>query len=231
MSVGQDHSEDDDARAGEYVLRVLSPEDEAAFAARLAQEPSLRRLVADWEDALAVLADEVQDVPPPPAVFAQIEERLFAEAAPEPSRLARMFSLRFWGGAAIGLAMLGAVIVVVPELLPTPGPSYTAEITAEDASLIVTASFDARSNTLNVTRTAGGPRDGRTLELWIIADGASAPISLGIIEAAQVAVSISAEINTLLAGAVLAISDEPLGGSPTGAPTGDVLAIGAISEA
>ena len=33
----------------------------------------------------------------------------------------------------------------------------------------------------------------------------------------------------LASGAILAISDEPLGGSPTGQPTGDVLAAGALT--
>ena len=36
-------------------------------------------------------------------------------------------------------------------------------------------------------------------------------------------------LRAALEGAVLAISDEPTGGSPTGAPTGDVLALGEIT--
>lgn len=227
MSIGQDPSEDDLALAGEYVLRVLSPADEAAFAARLGEEPALRSLVADWEDRFVSLADEIDEVAPPMQVFSKIEQTLFAEATSKPAR----FGLRFWGSATVGFAMLGAAAIILPDMLTNAGPSYTAEIFAEDASLIVQARFDPSTDTLNIARLAGGPRDGRTLELWIIAEGASAPVSLGLIEAAEVSVSVGPEMRTMLAGAVLAISDEPLGGSPTGAPTGDVLAIGAITEA
>jgi len=38
------------------------------------------------------------------------------------------------------------------------------------------------------------------------------------------------DLRRRVAGAVLAISDEPEGGSPTGAPTGDVLAVGPVQE-
>ena len=38
------------------------------------------------------------------------------------------------------------------------------------------------------------------------------------------------ELGGLIAGGTLAVSDEPLGGSPTGAPTGEILATGAFYE-
>ena len=41
---------------------------------------------------------------------------------------------------------------------------------------------------------------------------------------------VPAELRSQAAQITLAISDEPVGGSPTGAPTGDVLAAGAMSE-
>ncbi len=227
MSLGPDHSDDDLALAGEYVLRVLSPEEETAFEARLRDEPALRRLVANWEDQFAPFADEVAEVAPPAQVFRAIEDTLFTDAKP----VRTGFGMRFWGSALAGLAMLGAAAVLLPNLLTPVGPGYIAEIAADDASLIVEARFETRSNTLRVARLAGGPRDGRTLELWIIAEGATAPVSLGLIEAAEVELAVNAELRPLLAGAVLAISDEPLGGSPTGAPTGEVLAIGLITEA
>jgi len=59
------------------------------------------------------------------------------------------------------------------------GPVYVAQIAAEDQSLVVQASFDANANTLELIRTAGGPRAGRALEMWLIA-GDNPPVSLGV---------------------------------------------------
>ena len=64
------------------------------------------------------------------------------------------------------------------------------------------------------------------MELWLIpADGV--PRSIGVIPVAErTAMVLSPQIlAALAAGTTLAISDEPAGGSPTGQPTGAVLAL------
>lgn len=227
MSLGTDKDEDDIALAGEYVLRVLSPEDQAAFEARLRDEPALRRIVANWEADLVTLTDAVSPVAVPPEVLDRIEERLFPVSAPD--TMGRRPFWRSWGGALASLAVVVAVAAFVLDRTSVVGPAYQAEIAAEDASLVVAARFAPEDGVLNVTRLAGGPRPGRTLELWLIADGAAAPVSLGLIEMASVDIPLPEGLQAGLAGGVLAISDEPLGGSLTGAPTGDVLALGSIS--
>jgi anti-sigma-K factor RskA len=69
------------------------------------------------------------------------------------------------------------------------------------------------------------------LELWLI-EGDAAPVSLGVLpEAPQARVPLDRALAArIAAGALLAISDEPEGGSPTGAPTGAVLAAGPVQE-
>jgi len=69
-------------------------------------------------------------------------------------------------------------------------------------------------------------------ELWVI-EGKNPPRSLGVID---IAVGRSQTIPRdrlagLKPGAILAISIEPTGGSPTGAPTGPVIATGKLSAA
>jgi len=53
--------------------------------------------------------------------------------------------------------------------------------------------------------------------------------SLGAMNARENIEALNAEILAAPNGAVLAVSDEPAGGSPTGTPTGAVLAVGAVS--
>jgi anti-sigma-K factor RskA len=65
--------------------------------------------------------------------------------------------------------------------------------------------------------------------LWVIpADGT--PRSLGMIEkAGTTEMAMSAELKAwLVDGATLAVSLEPAGGSPTGLPTGPVIASGKL---
>ncbi|MEL6126646.1 MAG: anti-sigma factor [Pseudomonadota bacterium] len=56
-----------------------------------------------------------------------------------------------------------------------------------------------------------------------------AQVSLGVLpEEPDARISVAVALRPLLPGGTLAISDEPPGGSPTGAPTGEVLAVGAV---
>jgi anti-sigma-K factor RskA len=58
-----------------------------------------------------------------------------------------------------------------------------------------------------------------------------APLSLGILATDETINEfiIPENFRNQMVGATLAISDEPVGGSPTGAPTGAVLAAGDIT--
>jgi len=73
---------------------------------------------------------------------------------------------------------------------------------------------------------------GRAPELWLIPAGGK-PISVGMI-ALDKPTTLTLDpvlLARLGVGAALAVSVEPLGGSPTGQPTGAVIAKGAIGAA
>ena len=73
--------------------------------------------------------------------------------------------------------------------------------------------------------------EARVPELWLIpSDGV--PRSLGLLDpsADQVIVIPEALLPEARRGATLAISLEPEGGSPTGQPTGPVIAAGTLDE-
>ena len=228
MSDAEDHMDDDAALAGEYVLHLLDGEERAAFEARLAAEPALRALVREWDESLVTLAEEVPPVAPPAAVKARLQASLFPDAV-RPKR-----PLWAWLGGGIAVAAIAvAALVLTPSLLQDPGfePTFTANVAADDGSLVVAARFIAETRALEVSRTAGTARPGRVLELWLIAEGSDAPVSLGVLaEGADTRIELPADVAGLLANGTLAISDEPVGGSPTGAPTGDVLAVGPVTN-
>lgn len=227
MTAPEDHSEDT-ALAGEYALHLLDAEARRTFEQRLEQEPHLRQLVREWEEHLALLAEEVKPVAPPRPLKARIEERLFPAGTGSRRGLWRWFA-----GAGLAAAVAVAAVAVLPRLIAPPvvEPSFVAEMAAEDRSLVVVARFAPETATLQIERHAGAAAPGRALELWLIAEGAPGPVSLGVLPGESAAsIQVPADLAAQIAGSTFAISDEPAGGSPTGLPTGAVLAAGAVQE-
>lgn len=201
--------DDEDLLAGEYVLGALDLEDRVALETRIRNDDVFAARVADWESQLALLNDGFAPVTPSPAVFDRVEARLF----PQPAPVRR--SWRMWLAGAVTGAVVGMAALI---LLPPVGPGEViASLATTDAALIYEARHDGAS--LRVTRVAGtGAPEGQTHQLWVIAPGA-APVSLGLLGADPLDV----EYPRPPAGWILAVSVEPAGGSPTGAPTGPVI--------
>lgn len=205
--------DDDEALAAEYVLGTLDFAERLSVEARIKADPGFARLVQAWENRLSGLNDayapvEVRNLLP------QIEARLF----PAPPK--RRFGVWLAGALAAG-ALAVLALVALPILSPPAGP--VVAVLGED-SLRFEARF--RDGTLEVTRIAGSPAPaGQVQELWIIAPDA-APVSLGLLQEA----ALSVPYPTLPQGWTLAVSLEPAGGSPSGAPTGPVLAAGVVGN-
>lgn len=222
-----DLPDDDRARAGEYVLGLMDADDARAFAARMAEDPALAAEVARWQEEFAPLAGEAAPVMPPARVWRATSARLFGT------------SRRAWlaWGLPVAAAALAIVLILVPGLfdrgpVAPDDPAFRAEIAAEDGSLALAAAYDAETGALYLERSAGTPAPGRAHELWLIS-GDALPVSLGVlpVERAALTLTLAPELRRDLDGATLAVSDEPLGGSPTGLPTGDVLAAGTLTPA
>ncbi len=208
--------DEDDALAAEYVLGVLSLADRSAVEARLKNDTAFAARVLAWENRLAPLNDDYADVPAPD-LLPRIEARLFPVAA-KPARRP------LFGWLAGALTAAAVVIGAVVLLAPAAPPPIVATLGETDASLRFEARFDGQA--LTVTRVAGSAAPaGQVQQLWIIAPDA-APVSLGLLEGETLAV-IYPEAP---AGWTLAVSVEPEGGSPTGAPTGPVVAAGVITD-
>ncbi|MBU2982856.1 anti-sigma factor [Lentibacter algarum] len=224
MSETPEHTEDR-ATAGEYLLGLLNEQERAAFEARLKAEPALAGYVAQWSESLVHIADEVDPAQPPAAVKAALDARLFGPKT-EPER--GLGGLR---GLFAALTVSAALVLAAVFFVGGDKPNYTAEIAAEDASVLMTAQYFEDSGQLEIERKAGAAKAGRSFELWLI-EGDNAPISLGVMPEAERSVMIIDEaLRSRFKGAVLAISDEPEGGSPTGSATGPVLAIGSVTDA
>lgn len=208
--------------AAEYVLGVLDPAERREAERRIAHEPAFAAEVAYWEARLGPMADAVIEVAPPARVWRDIEAAL--DGSP---RKSLWQSLAFWRG--IGIGSLGLAVASIAALFfvmqPAPKPMF-ATLQQGQAAAFVVGVDPARGEIYVVP--AGYSRDvQRVAELWLIPPG-ERPKSLGLLDPARpVTLSVPPALRgSVTSGATLAVSLEPPGGSPTGQPTGPVIAQG-----
>jgi len=214
--------------AAEYVLGVLGTEERRAAERRLTEDPAFAADVAFWEERLGGLANEVTPIAPPDHVWSRIDAALAPRA-----RSANLWnSLLFWRWSAIASAALAAASLAVVYVALT-GPTRSPLVATLDASgrTGFLATIEPGHKSITIVPASLTNVDQRVLELWLIAPG-DQPRSLGLIEAGRpVRITVPANLaSRVTASAALAVSLEPPGGSPTGAPTGPVIASGTLTN-
>lgn len=239
MTVADEHGperHDDDLVAAEYVLGVLAAEERATVARRIETEPAFARLVEDWEARLAPMAETYEGVEPPANAKSIIDARLFG-AAPAAERPGLWSSLAFWRSAALAafLALAAYVGLTYTDLpignQPLQEQRFVASLAHDDTDVRYLAVYDSTKRDVALSHVSGARPDGRDFELWAI-EGDKPPVSLGVIPVgSSVHVALSEALGAAIeAGAVFAITTEPLGGSPDGTPTGPVVALGDLRD-
>jgi len=235
--------------AAEFVLGTLRGRARLRFQTWLRNDARLRGIVSEWERRLAPLAAGVDEVRPPQRVWRSIESRIADGGSARP-RGGFWESTAFWRGwglvatgcaaalvAALALQQPQRIEVPVVQTVETPAqvamqPAYVAILYAkEEGEKLVFMAYAARkSNELWVRRVdLQKPPTGRDYELWgIPSKPGERPQSLGMIPAAAKATLKlpGAADETLENFSVLVISIEPIGGSKTGSPSGQVVAKG-----
>lgn len=217
-----------EVQAGEYVLGLLDAQERAAFELRLVRDAELAGLVEDWRAKLLPLDQALPPVAPRAEVWRQISRSL-ALRLPRPRRT-WWSRPGFWRGwAAIATAAALALLVLLRTAPPAP-PQLVAVLNdgAGQPAWVVSAGPDRAGILARPLAAALEPA--RVPELWLIPQAGGAPISLGTLDRQgnnrrQLA---PAATGSLAAGATLAVSLEPPGGSPTGQPTGPVVSSGRL---
>lgn len=232
-----------DMTAAELAFGLLDGDERAAALRRLLADRDFAAEVERWREHIAQLFDLWPEAAAPPELFGRIERSLDPRADPVVIPVQRGW---FWPSAA-GLASVAAaallfVLVNRPGPMPlTPRPAPVAQAAAPATMLVaaiaptdkrapVTAIYDPASGGMRLTAASLADAS-RSQQLWVIA-GDGVPHSLGLLRDGAATVLPVAPDNRarLAAGATLAVSLEPVGGSPTGLPTGPVVATGALSQ-
>lgn len=223
--------------AAEFALGVLAGRTLRFAQARFEADMAFRHEVEMWQEQFSPLLDRVSPETPSSAVWQNIEKRLFVPHLLV-SKPGLWNSLGLWRGLSLAAGSLAAVAVAALLYLPGTGllvrpdavQPLVATLTETGQAPAFVARFDPESGRLVIRVSArGSRRDDTVPELWLI-PGDGVPRSLGVLDATGAGdVQVDRTIQDLIsAGAALAVSLEPVGGSPTGAPTGPVIASGAL---
>lgn len=219
--------------AAEYALGLLTGPELDEARALAARDPGFRAEAAHWAARLSPLLDEVQSAEPAQRLWPAIEA---ATGGASDNVVALKRRVTVWRGISAGMTALAASLAVVllqpaPQApIPIPAAPMVAMVSDEGKTMTVVANWDPDDRQLVLAMAGDMPEDpGKAHELWIIPEGGT-PRSLGTMADRPMSRMELAETlaELLRQGATIAISVEPPGGSPTGAPTGPVIASGTL---
>ena len=218
-----------DALCGEYLLGTLRGGARRRFERALREEPRVALRLRHWESMIAPRYSKMAEVQPSAHGWKRLERELGLERF-RPPWFRRLAVWRGLAAAAVAALVLGIALQFQRPVPTEPVPAQIAELAGkpEAASVRALASPDRSMLLLRAARPVlAGPA--QSYELWLIPAEGGAPLSLAVLGSLDARVPVApAHSKRLVPGAKLAISVEPAGGSPTGAPTGPVILAGQI---
>jgi anti-sigma-K factor RskA len=230
MTTEPEAEREGDWAAAEFALGVLDGQERTAAIRRVLAEPDFAAEVEHWRDHFGLLFAAWPEERAPDGLGDRLDAAIAVPAAPR----------RFWRPLALAAsavaAVLAGILVLRPAPLAPPAIPMHRAATAFVASLVpvrpqsvpIPAIYDPARRQIQVA-AASLAGSGRSAELWLIpADGV--PRSLGLLRAGtRTRVKLTSDIARLIGPrTALAVSDEPQGGSPSGKPTGAILASGSL---
>jgi anti-sigma-K factor RskA len=216
------------ALTDEYVLGLLPESADILFEALLDHDPALAKRVGTLRDTLLPLDLSAPQVPIQPDFATRVRTALPPQDAAVLPRAANLTSApKAWLPGLIAAALFGvAVGFGGAALQPAPEPTVVAVLV--DADGVPQAVIDDYGNdTANVRFVAdiNVPPD-RTLQVWTLPSVEMGPTSLGTLDRAAATALRFSDLPDPGAQQLYEVTLEPLGGSPTGRPTGPIIGKG-----
>ncbi len=233
-----------DALAGEYVLGLVEGADRTALEQRIEREPALAASVESWRGHLAAIDATARPIPPSPGLWPRIEAEIAAILpAAERGRLKALKagntladwwnSLFIWRGAALAGALAAILLAIglngaLDRARRQPLMVAVLLTDTNVAAAVVNTFADGRVEMVPLQNIA--VPEGKALEIWTLWDRAVGPRSVGLIDRAR---TTPLRLDQLPLGKdqLFEITIENATGSPTGRPTGPIVAKGTTSQA
>ena len=224
---------------GQYALGTLRGAARRRFEHLLPGDGALRAELRWWEQRLSLLALRHAPVKPRDIVWVELRHRVEQLEQRPTTQKPRASATQRWAWLATAASVILATALFVnvrqppplPQVVEVPAPEPFVTVLQPDAKFsawmvtVTPKSGRVMVKTLRAMPVAAG----HSMELWVIAGGK--PVSMGVLsESGKQEKSWPASV-PFAEGLVLAVSVEPTGGSPTGAPTGPVITTGTIQQA
>ena len=222
-----------DDLAGRYALGTLQGRARRRMERLSQSDPAVLTAIHRWEERLAGLADLTDPVKPPEKVWGHIHEGISQTGRAAQRAQRRWWRNRTWLAIAAGVVALVLALNWLVLSRP-PASELIATITDEQKSQLWNIEASVGRDELHISASAGLALDvTRAYELWALPEAGGAPVSLGLMpfSGARAVPLTSAQRRALAGARQVAVSLEPPGGSPTGAPTGPVLFVAGIVSA
>ena len=218
-----------DALCGEYLLGTLRGRARRRFERALREEPRVATRLAYWQRAYVPKPSTMIELQPPARVWKQLERELQLARYRTPWHR-RLGVWRAFAVAATAAVALGIGFEVLRPVETGPAVQIAElEGKADVARVIARLSRDGRTLELRPARAVIAGQN-QSYELWLLPAEGGPPVSLAVLGSLEARFPVpSAQVERLRAGGKLAVSVEPAGGSPTGAPTGPVILVGSIT--
>lgn len=225
------------ALAQRYVLGTMAWPARRRFGRLMDDDPRVADAVYRVEERLLPLAWSLEPAQPSDLIWARISRQLLRPSS-SPRRTSQ------WPLAAVSLALLVAaagwwqtsqqppVVETVTETVIEPFPVEPAIGVVEDANgeplWIARVYADLQRVDIDV-RTAPEAQTDADYQLWLLRDDGT-PISIGLLpQTGERQVTLTPDaLDALTRSETLAVSLEPLGGSPNPVPSGPVLYTAAL---
>jgi anti-sigma-K factor RskA len=217
----QDHPDLIDALAAEYVLGTLRGPARRRFERLRASMPLADERCRFWEDNLMQLARHLRPIQPPPRIWEGIRARLNFAESPAPG-VRRPRSGRVWAIAA-SLLLVTGLSALLYWRVQTTRPAEVAAINTPAGAQVWQVDVYSGRIVVHAGQLPIHPTD-REYELWALPAGGK-PVSLGVLPGSGTARRslTAAQQQALASSPQVAVTLEPLGGSPTGQPTSTPL--------
>lgn len=206
----------------------------------LATDADFAAAVAGLRQRLSPLDDTAMEIAPPTDMLARIGQAIDSAPSPRtaiPASSEKLWSglwqsLTFWRNVAIGAA---ASLLVVTGLArfgdaPPTQPVYVAVLQNDAGQSTAVVNAFADGTVMLVPIQSIAVPQGRIIEVWTLQNRTQGPVSIGRMDQAR---TLKLDLKSLPkagVGHLFELTLEPAGGSPTGKPTGPILAKGLAAQ-
>jgi len=235
MAMSEQGGSDRNALAAEYVLGTLDRLEKAQAEALMQSDKAFAAEVEAWR----LRFDPLLDAPPAAPPVGALENILAAidaeKAQPDAEILVLRRKLTVWKRAAVVAGALAASLLafLAIEMREAPNlPAYVAVLESNDKKPAFVAAANLGDGGLSIRRVGPLAPAGRSFELWAIREGMQ-PQSLGVVDETAVIPArtlIERTGGAPLGKVLLAITEEPEGGSRDGKPSGPPVFAGKLLQ-